>query len=92
MIQYLQSLVLLSAQRLRGSSLQERAPPIEPFSNTNRGPRGIGAGDMLDSVIESEVVLEQIMLMEDKMKHQINKLIEAAKEKPQPSKAPNGQL
>ncbi len=93
MVQYLQSLVLLSAHRILGNSMDDRSPPVEPFSDPNRGPRGTGGGDMVDAATESRLVLEQIMLMEDKMKHQIDKLIQAAKEEPESSeKAPNGKI
>lgn len=93
MVQYLQSLVLLSAHRILGNSMDERSPPAEPFSDPNRGPRGTGGGDMVDAATESRLVLEKIMLMEDKMKHQIDKLIQAANEEPESSeKSPNGQV
>ncbi|THH31529.1 hypothetical protein EUX98_g2633 [Antrodiella citrinella] len=83
MVQYLQSLVLLSAHRAMGNSLTERAPPSQPWGAPDRGSRGSGAGDRVDAMIEGRVVLENIKLMEGKMKYQIEKLVKLAQEEPQ---------
>lgn len=75
MLSYLQSIVLLSARRAIGDSIEDRAPPSEPFSTVNRGIRGSGVGDLVDSMIEGRVVLEKIKVLESRMKYQIEKLV-----------------
>ena len=59
MVQYLQSIVLLSAHRAQGHSLSDRTPPSKPFGAPERESRGSGAGDRVDSMIEGRVVLEK---------------------------------
>lgn len=86
MLQYLQSLVLLSARKALGHSLTERTPPPEPFSSTTRSARGSGAGDRVDSMIEGRVVLEKIKVLESKMRYQIDKLVRVAEESPEAAK------
>ncbi|KAH8100209.1 hypothetical protein BXZ70DRAFT_1000391 [Cristinia sonorae] len=83
MVQYLQSLVLLSAHRAAGHGLSERTPPAEPWGTPNRSPRGAAAGDRVDAMIEGRVVMEKIRLMEGKMKYQIDKLTKLAQEEPE---------
>ncbi|KAI0927999.1 hypothetical protein AcW1_005385 [Taiwanofungus camphoratus] len=85
MLSYLQSLVLVSSRRASGDSLTERAPPALPFSAPDRGPRGSGAGDRVDSMIEARVVLEKIKVLEGRMKYQIEKLVRVAEEAPSAS-------
>lgn len=80
MLQYLQNAVLLSAHRALGHSLSDRTPASEPFSDPQRGTRGSGAGDRVDALIESRLVLEKVKLMEGKMKYQIDKLVRTAQE------------
>ncbi|KAI0094081.1 hypothetical protein BDY19DRAFT_920726 [Irpex rosettiformis] len=80
MLSYLQSLVLLSARRALGDSLMERKQPSASFSKTDRGERGDGAGDRVDSMIEGRVVLEKIKVLEGRMKYQIDKLVRVAGE------------
>ena len=79
---YLQSLVLLSAHRVLGHALTDRKPPTQPFASSSRDERGADAGDLVDSMIESRVVLEKIKALESKMRYQIGKLVRLAKESP----------
>ncbi|OBZ75635.1 Neuroguidin [Grifola frondosa] len=80
MLSYLQSLVLVTSRRALGHSLTERTPPALPFSAEGRGPRGSGAGDRVDSMIEGRVVLEKVKVLEGRMKYQIDKLVRIAEE------------
>ena len=80
MLPYLQSLVLLSSHRILGHPLDERSPPVQPFSSTERDARGFSAGDLVDSMIEGRVVLEKIKVLEGRMRYQIEKLVRIAKE------------
>ncbi|KAK7689055.1 hypothetical protein QCA50_007746 [Cerrena zonata] len=80
MLQYLQNAVLLSAHRVLGHSLSDRKPAPEPFSDPQRGSRGSSAGDRVDALVESRLVLEKVKLMEGKMKYQIDKLVRTAQE------------
>ncbi|KAI0345195.1 hypothetical protein BDW22DRAFT_1011331 [Trametopsis cervina] len=80
MLSYLQSLVILTARRAIGDSLSERSPPSESFSTPNRSPRGDGAGDRVDALIEGRIVLEKIKVLEGRMKYQIEKLVRVAEE------------
>jgi len=80
MLQYLQSLVLLSAHNMLGHSQTEHERPEQPFSSTSRDPRGSGAGDRVDALVEGRVVLEKIKSMEGKMKYQIDKLVRLSKD------------
>ncbi|OCH89097.1 hypothetical protein OBBRIDRAFT_794606 [Obba rivulosa] len=80
MISYLQSLILVSARRGLGESLDERSLPSAPFSAPTRGARGSGVGDRIDSMIEARVVLEKIKVLEGRMKYQIDKLVRVAEE------------
>ncbi|KZT71235.1 hypothetical protein DAEQUDRAFT_120858 [Daedalea quercina L-15889] len=82
MLSYLQSVVLISARRGAGDSLTERTPPALPFGAPERGTRGSGAGDLVDSAIEARVVLEKIKVLEGRMKYQIEKLVRVAEEAP----------
>ncbi|KAI6038461.1 hypothetical protein EDC04DRAFT_2868454 [Pisolithus marmoratus] len=84
MLSYMQSLVLLCARRVIGDSMEDRTPPSDPFSTTDRDSRGSGIGDLIDSMIEGRVVLEKIRVMESRMRYQIEKLVRIADE---PSKA-----
>ncbi|KAH7889994.1 hypothetical protein F5I97DRAFT_1924497 [Phlebopus sp. FC_14] len=78
MLSYLQSLVLLSARRAVGDSFEDRAFPSAPFSAVDRGARGSGVGDLVDSMIEGRVVLEKIKVLESRMRYQIEKLARLA--------------
>ena len=80
MLSYLQSLSLITARRVIGHSLSERAAPNAPFSSKERPARGSGAGDLVDATIESRVVLEKVKVLEGRMKYQIDKLIRTADE------------
>ena len=80
MLSYLQSLVLLSAHRVLGNSLDERTPPTASFASLQREPRGDGAGDRVDALIEGRVVLEKVRLLESRMRYQIDKLLRVARE------------
>jgi U3 small nucleolar ribonucleoprotein protein LCP5 len=80
MVSYLQSLVLLSARRALGHSLNERSPPSASFAAVERPARGDGAGDRVDSMIEGRVILEKIKVLESRMKYQIEKLVKVAEE------------
>lgn len=72
--------------------MENRTPPKEPFTDPNRGSRGTGAGDMADMAHESRLVLQYIMALEEKMKPQIDRLVEAASKEEEPaSKDPNGE-
>ncbi|KAF9228726.1 hypothetical protein BS17DRAFT_691170 [Gyrodon lividus] len=78
MLFYLQSLVLLSARRVAGDSLEDKASSSLPFSTVNRDARGAGVGDLVDSMIEGRVVLEKIKVLESRMRYQIEKLVRVA--------------
>ncbi|KAI6007841.1 hypothetical protein EDC04DRAFT_2871657 [Pisolithus marmoratus] len=80
MLSYMQSLVLLCARRAIGDSMEDRTPPSDPFSTTDRDSRGSGIGDLIDSMIEGRVVLEKIRVMESRMRYQIEKLVRIADE------------
>jgi U3 small nucleolar ribonucleoprotein protein LCP5 len=86
----MQSLVLLHSNRVLGHSLTTRSPPSEPFNSPERGRRGAGAGDLVDSMIEGRIVLEKIKLLESKMRYQIEKLVQLAVEDPSDDKLVNG--
>ena len=75
MLFYLQSLVLLVARRAAGDTLEDRTPASLPFSAADRGARGAGLGDLVDSMIEGRVVLEKIKVLESRIKYQIEKLV-----------------
>ncbi|KAI9446752.1 hypothetical protein H4582DRAFT_601642 [Lactarius indigo] len=80
LLSYMQSLVLLHSHRVLGHSLTSRSPPSEPFNSPERGGRGAGAGDLVDSMVEGRIVLEKIKLLESKMRYQIQKLVQLAAE------------
>ena len=86
----MQSLVLLQSHRVLGYSLTTRSPPSEPFNSPERGRRGAGAGDLVDSMIEGRIVLEKIKFLESKMRYQIEKLVQLAAENPSDDKLVNG--
>ncbi|KAH9948098.1 hypothetical protein B0H21DRAFT_735360 [Amylocystis lapponica] len=85
MLSYLQSIVLVASRSALGHSLTERASPALPFGSLDRGPRGSGAGDRVDSMIEARVLLEKIKVLEGRMKYQIDKLMRVAEEAPSAS-------
>ena len=80
LISYLQSLTLLPARRALGHSLAVKSPPPLPFISPDRGPRGSGAGDLVDSMVETRIVLEKTKVLESKMRYQIEKLVNLAAE------------
>ncbi|KAJ7118752.1 hypothetical protein C8R44DRAFT_625303 [Mycena epipterygia] len=80
LISYLQSLLLLSSHRAIGHTLTERAPPPQPFSNLDREVRGADTGDLVDSMVETRVVLEKVKALESRMRYQIEKLVRTAQE------------
>lgn len=93
LLSYMQSMVLLHSHRILGHSLTARSPPSEPFNSPERDSRGVDAGDLVDSMIESRIVLEKIKLLESKMRYQIEKLVQLAAEDPSDDKqVVNGQL
>lgn len=87
----MQSLVLLHAHRVLGHSLNVRSPPSVPFNSSERDKRGADAGDLVDSMIESRIVLEKIKLLESKMQYQIERLVQLAAEEPADDDVVNGQ-
>ena len=80
MLSYMRSLALVSSHRVLGRSLSSRTMPTQPFSTTTRTPRGNGAGDLVDSMIEGRVVLEKIGALESRMRYQIEKLLKIAED------------
>lgn len=86
LLSYLHALVLLCARRALGHSLNERSPPTSPFSSAEPRSRGSGSGDLVDSMIESRLVLEKIKALEGRMRYQIEKLVRMAEETPSSSK------
>ncbi|KAF8520157.1 hypothetical protein BU17DRAFT_75716 [Hysterangium stoloniferum] len=80
LLSYMQSLTLLSAHRILGHSLSARTQPPEPFTHPNRGERGNGAGDVVDTLLEDKAVLEKVKQLENKMRYQIEKLVKIAEE------------
>lgn len=80
LLSYLQSLVLVAARRVVGDSLNERAPPVQPFVAESREARGNHPGDLVDSMIENRIVLEKVEVLEGKMRYQLEKLVRLADE------------
>ncbi|XP_006458444.1 hypothetical protein AGABI2DRAFT_190725 [Agaricus bisporus var. bisporus H97] len=80
LISYIRSLTLLSSRRMLGHTLSTREQPTAAFSTTDRGVRGSGAGDLVDSMIEGRIVLEKTRALENKLKYQIDKLVKLARE------------
>ncbi|KAK0185945.1 hypothetical protein F5146DRAFT_1068611 [Armillaria mellea] len=80
LLSYMQSLLLLSCRRALSHSLAARSPPQQPFSDPDRDARGAGPGDLVDSMIESRVVLEKIKVLEGRMRYQIDKLVRLSKD------------
>ncbi|KAG6330890.1 hypothetical protein ID866_8200, partial [Astraeus odoratus] len=81
---YLQSLVLLSARRAVGDSMEDRTPPSQPFSTADRSIRGSKVGDLVDSMIEGRIVLEKVKVLESRMRYQIEKLVRVAEDSSKP--------
>ncbi|KXN82513.1 Neuroguidin-A [Leucoagaricus sp. SymC.cos] len=73
-------------------SLPQREGPRAPFSNPDRGSRGSGAGDLVDSMIEGRIVLEKTRALEGKLRYQIEKLVCLAREPEKTQVAANGDL
>ncbi|KAI0303537.1 hypothetical protein B0F90DRAFT_1667393 [Multifurca ochricompacta] len=92
LLSYMQSRVLLHSHRVLGHSLTIRSPPLEPFNSLERGRRGADAGDLVDSMIETRIVLEKIKLLESKMRYQIEKLVSLAADEPSDEKVINDPL
>lgn len=80
LLSYIQSLLLLSCRRALSHSLATRSPPQQPFSDPDRDARGGGPGDLVDSMIESRIVLEKVKVLEGRMRYQIDKLVRLAKD------------
>ncbi|KAG6854606.1 hypothetical protein C0991_004208 [Blastosporella zonata] len=55
-----------------------------------RHHRGIGAGDLVDSMVEGRVVLEKIRTLEARMRYQIEKLVRVAEESDKTSNLVDG--
>ena len=91
LLSYMQSLVLLHSHRVLGHSLTIRSPPSAPFNSPGRDKRGADAGDLVDSMIESRLVLEKIKILEGKMRYQIEKLVQLAAEEHADDNVVNGQ-
>ncbi|KDR81501.1 hypothetical protein GALMADRAFT_221364 [Galerina marginata CBS 339.88] len=75
LVSYLQSLVLVTAQRVLGNTLTTHSPPDQHFSTKDRDLRGNHLGDLLDSMIENRIVLDKTEVLESKMRYQITKLV-----------------
>ena len=86
MLSYLQSLVIVVSRQILGHSLTERALPDAIFSDVKRAARGVGAGDRVDSMVETRLILEKIRPLEERMKYQIDKLVRMAEEDPSASR------
>ncbi|KAF8078059.1 hypothetical protein FPV67DRAFT_1463955 [Lyophyllum atratum] len=80
LLSYLNSLVLVSSRRAVGHPLSGHSRPGQLFSVLERSSRGSGAGDLVDSMVESRVVLEKIRALETRMRYQIEKLLRIAEE------------
>ncbi|EJD46064.1 hypothetical protein AURDEDRAFT_113768 [Auricularia subglabra TFB-10046 SS5] len=81
MLSHLQGLTLLSCRRVLGESISEqRTPPADKFSVATRSARGDGAGDVVDTLLENQVVLDKIKILESRMKYQIDKLVRLAEQ------------
>ena len=85
LLSYLQSLSLLSAERALGHSLLARSRTSASFASSSREPRGNGAGDKVDAMVEGRVVLEKVKILEGRMRYQIDKLVRLAEETPEAS-------
>lgn len=80
LLSYIHSLVLADSRKVLGQPFNDRTPPSLPFSSTERGSRGLMAGDLVDSMIEGRFVLEKINVLEGRMRYQIEKLVRAAED------------
>ncbi|KAJ7063511.1 hypothetical protein C8F01DRAFT_1133307 [Mycena amicta] len=80
LLSYLQSILLISSHRAIGHTLTERAPPAEPFSTQDRSQRGADCGDLVDSTVETRVVLDKVKALEGRLRYQIEKLVRTAQE------------
>jgi U3 small nucleolar ribonucleoprotein protein LCP5 len=80
LLSYLHCLLLLSSRRALGQSITSRSLPAQPFSTSDRSSRGSEPGDLVDSMIESRIVLEKIKTLETKLRYQIDKLVRLAEE------------
>ena len=80
MLTYLHGLTLLSAHRVLGHSLADRAAPAAPFNDPDRQSRGSAPGDIVDVLMEGRLVLEKTKTLEARMKYQIDKLVRAAQQ------------
>ncbi|KAH7106085.1 hypothetical protein BKA62DRAFT_668799 [Auriculariales sp. MPI-PUGE-AT-0066] len=80
-LSYLQSLTLLACRRVAGdASVSERTSPTAKFSSTTREARGDQAGDLVDILDESCIVLDKTKILEGRMKYQIDKLVRLAEQ------------
>ena len=87
MLSYIQSLALLSAHRVLGHTLEDRSQtPRQTFTVTDRNTKCSQPGDLVDSMVESRIVLEKVKALESKMAYQIDKLVRLAEEAPEASK------
>lgn len=86
MLSYLQSLILTVSRQILGHTLAERTAPNAVFSDLTRAARGAGAGDRIDSMVETRLILEKIRPLEERMKYQIDKLVRMAEEDPSASR------
>jgi U3 small nucleolar ribonucleoprotein protein LCP5 len=80
LLSYLHCLLLLASRRALGQSITSRSLPAQPFSTRDRPSRGSEPGDLVDSMIESRIVLEKIKTLEAKLRYQIEKLVRVAEE------------
>lgn len=80
LLSYLQSLSLMTAHRVLGHSLASRTRPPQPFITTGREARGAEAGDLVDTLVETRIVLEKVKQLESKMRYQIEKLVGGSEE------------
>ncbi|TFK42696.1 hypothetical protein BDQ12DRAFT_676648 [Crucibulum laeve] len=80
LLSYLRALALISSRRALGHTLQRRSLPTQSFSEPERDARGNNAGDLVDSMVESRIVLEKVETLETRMRYQIDKLVRLAEE------------
>ena len=80
LLNYIQSLLLLSCRRALGHTLSDRKPPSQPFSSLDRDARADGLGDLVDSMVQGRITLEKTKILQSRMRYQIDKLVRLAKD------------
>ncbi|KAF8515864.1 hypothetical protein JB92DRAFT_3142726 [Gautieria morchelliformis] len=80
LLSYVQALSLLTAHRVLGHSLSSRSRPSQSFTISIREARGSAAGDLVDTLVEDQIIMDKVKQLESKMRYQIEKLVRMAEE------------